>query len=39
LRRGGHAIASIPDGRLDDEHAASAFAAITNAILAAEEGR
>jgi phenylpyruvate tautomerase PptA (4-oxalocrotonate tautomerase family) len=32
-------IASVPEGQLDDEQAASAFAAITNAILAAEEGR
>jgi hypothetical protein len=36
LLRGGQAIASVPQGQLDDEHAASAFAGITNAILAAE---
>lgn len=32
-------IASVPEGQLDDERAASAFAAITGAILAAEDER
>jgi phenylpyruvate tautomerase PptA (4-oxalocrotonate tautomerase family) len=32
-------IASVPEGQLDDERAASAFAAITTAILTAEDGR
>ncbi len=32
-------IASVPEGQLDDERAASAFSAITTAILAAEDGR
>ncbi|WP_118915674.1 Tautomerase enzyme [Mycobacterium shigaense] len=32
-------IASVPQGQLDDVRAASAFAAITDAILAAEAGR
>jgi phenylpyruvate tautomerase PptA (4-oxalocrotonate tautomerase family) len=32
-------IASVPQGQLDDVRTASAVAAITNAILAAEEGR
>jgi phenylpyruvate tautomerase PptA (4-oxalocrotonate tautomerase family) len=32
-------IASVPEGQLDDMQTASAFAAITNAILAAEESR
>ncbi|MBV9090611.1 MAG: hypothetical protein JO044_12025 [Mycobacteriaceae bacterium] len=32
-------IASVPAGQLDDARTASAFAAITNAILAAEGGR
>lgn len=32
-------IASVPEGQLDDERAESAFAAITNAVLAAEDGR
>ncbi|WAC91193.1 hypothetical protein [Mycobacterium sp. Aquia_213] len=32
-------IASVPQGQLDDARTASAFAAITNAILAAEDGR
>lgn len=32
-------IASVPEGQLDEARTASAFAAITNAILAAEDGR
>ena len=32
-------IASVPEGQLDDERTASAFAAITTAIVAAEDGR
>jgi phenylpyruvate tautomerase PptA (4-oxalocrotonate tautomerase family) len=32
-------IASVPQGQLDNERTASAFAAITDAILAAEGGR
>jgi len=32
-------IASVPEGQLDEERAASAFADITDAILAAEGGR
>ncbi|WAJ45752.1 hypothetical protein OK015_04395 [Mycobacterium sp. Aquia_216] len=32
-------IASVPQGQLDEARAASAFAAITDAILAAENGR
>lgn len=32
-------IASVPQGQLDDARTASAFAAITDAILAAEDGR
>jgi phenylpyruvate tautomerase PptA (4-oxalocrotonate tautomerase family) len=32
-------IASVPQGQLDDVRTASAFAAITNAILSAEDGR
>ncbi|WP_051045818.1 hypothetical protein [Mycobacterium ulcerans] len=32
-------IASVPQGQLDDARTASAVAAITNAVLAAEDGR
>lgn len=32
-------IASVPEGQLDEERAATAFADITNAIMAAEGGR
>ncbi|MGA3255800.1 MAG: hypothetical protein ABSD32_17130 [Mycobacterium sp.] len=32
-------IASVPEGQRDDVRSASAYAAITNAILAAEDGR
>lgn len=32
-------ITSVPEGQLADERTASAFAAITDAILAAEDGR